>query len=127
MKKGKIYCTTHTYPSEESGYRLMWMMVMFDLPVVEFEDRKKATKFRDFLEKQGFGMCQFSVYARFCGSREKTDALYRKIMDNVPPKGKVSIINFTDKQFGSILHYHNNKRQNCKETPEQLLIFDEND
>lgn len=108
-----------------SGYRLMWMMVMFDLPVTSAKDRKAATKFRKFLEKQGFGMCQFSVYARFCGSREKTDSIHKTISENIPEKGKVSIISFTDKQFGSIIHLYDRKRKKKKNNPEQLLIFSE--
>ena len=32
-----------------SGYRVMWMLVMFDLPVVEKEERKAATAFRNYL------------------------------------------------------------------------------
>ena len=106
-----------------NGYRLMWMMVMFDLPVVSDKDRKAATKFRNFLDKQGFAMCQFSVYARFCGARDRTDSFYRIIEDNLPPKGKISILCFTDKQFGNIVHIENRIKRRSKENPDQLLIF----
>jgi len=106
-----------------NGYRLMWMMVMFDLPVVSDKDRKAAAKFRNFLEKQCFAMCQFSVYARFCGARERTDSIYRTIEENLPPKGKVSILCFTDKQFGNIVHLENRIKRYSKENPDQLLIF----
>ena len=108
-----------------SGYRLMWVMVMFDLPVVEDEDRKAASKFRLFLEKQGFGMCQFSVYAKYCGPREKLNSIVRLVDENIPEKGKVNILSFTDKQFGSIVFLENRKRKNAKENPDQLLIFDD--
>jgi len=110
-----------------NGYRLMWIMVMFDLPVVEPEERRIAAKFRDFLEKQGFGMCQFSVYAKYCGSREKLESLVSMIDANIPEKGKVNILTFTDKQFGRIVILENRKRKPSKENPEQLLIFDDQD
>src|SRR5690606_17027170 len=45
-----------------SGYRLMWMMAMFDLPVLTKPERKRAADFRKFLLDQGFEMVQFSVY-----------------------------------------------------------------
>ena len=32
-----------------TGYRLMWMVVMFDLPVVLKAERKAATEFRNAL------------------------------------------------------------------------------
>src|SRR3546814_3502482 len=49
-----------------SGYRLMWIFVMFDLPVGTKKQMHDATKFREFLLDQGFEMSKFSVYARFC-------------------------------------------------------------
>jgi len=106
-----------------SGYRLMWMMVMFDLPVVEPEDRRAAGKFRKFLDKEGFLMCQFSVYAKYCGVRERTTSIRKKIERNIPDKGKVSIIYFTDKQFGDIIHLYNRERKQSKSSPEQLILF----
>lgn len=108
-----------------NGYRLMWIMVMFDLPVVEAEDRRIATQFRNFLEKEGFWMCQFSVYAKYCGAREKLDSLINKINAKIPAKGKVSILSFTDKQFAKIVVLENNKRRPQKENPEQLLLFED--
>ena len=38
-----------------TGYRLMWMVVMFDLPVVERAERKAATEFRNALRRE-FGV-----------------------------------------------------------------------
>jgi CRISPR-associated protein Cas2 len=108
-----------------SGYRLMWMMVMYDLPVVEDEDRRIAAKFRKYMEKQGFSMVQYSVYAKFCGTREKADALKQLVEADIPGKGKVSIIMFTDKQFGDIVHLTNRKRIKSKENPDQLVLFSE--
>ena len=37
-----------------SGYRLMWIFVMFDLPVGTKAQSRSATKFREFLLGQGF-------------------------------------------------------------------------
>jgi CRISPR-associated protein Cas2 len=106
-----------------SGYRLMWMMVMYDLPVVEEEDRKIAAKFRKNMEKEGFSMVQFSVYAKFCGTRERAEAQQKILQAILPEKGKVSIITFTDKQFGDIVHLTNRKRIKTKENPDQLVLF----
>ncbi len=70
-------------------------------------------------------MCQFSVYARFCGTRERTESLHNRIETNIPEKGKVSIIEFTDKQFGDIVHLLNKKKTREKTNPEQLLLFED--
>ncbi|MCQ2966468.1 MAG: CRISPR-associated endonuclease Cas2 [Alphaproteobacteria bacterium] len=101
----------------------MWMMVMFDLPVIEPEERKIATKFRDFLIDNGFEMCQFSVYLRFCGTREKANPLIKNIKEHIPPQGNISILFFTDKQFAEILTFENRKTVNLAEQPEQLTLF----
>ena len=56
-----------------SGYRLMWIIVMFDLPVVEKTECKAAIDFRNTLLDMGFEMSQFSVYMRFCSSQSQID------------------------------------------------------
>lgn len=99
-------------------------MVMFDLPVVEERDRKAANKFRKYLEDLGFQMCQFSVYARFIGQRERTESIQRDIEMHIPENGKVSIVVFTDKQFGEIAHFYNRKRRKEKTNPDQLVLFE---
>lgn len=105
----------------------MWIMVMFDLPVVGPKDRRIATKFRNFLEKEGFAMCQFSVYARFCGPRERLERIASRIDAEIPENGRVSILRFTDKQFGDIITIENKVRRKTRENPDQLLIFDDPD
>jgi CRISPR-associated protein Cas2 len=102
----------------------MWMMVMFDLPVVEPKDRKQAVKFRKLLLDEGFEMSQFSVYVRFCGNREKTEAYTRKIESHLPPKGKISILFFTDKQFSRIITFYKRNKKNMEKNSDQYLIFD---
>ncbi|TYB33692.1 MAG: CRISPR-associated endonuclease Cas2 [Flexistipes sinusarabici] len=86
-----------------SGYRLMWMMVMFDLPVLTKEEVKEANNFRKLLLGLGFEMAQFSVYTRFVGPKEKSGKYIRKIKENLPPEGKVDIVFFTDKQYENII------------------------
>jgi CRISPR-associated protein Cas2 len=88
-----------------SGYRIMWMLVMFDLPVVEKRARDEATRFRKDLLDMGFEMAQFSVYMRCCVSKERTEALSGKIRGSLPSGGKVDILIFTDKQYENMQHY----------------------
>ena len=107
-----------------SGLRLMWMLVMFDLPVTEDVDRRRATKFRKFLLDEGFSMSQFSVYMRFCGTREKVNSYKRKIESNVPPNGNVSILCFTDKQYGKIINFSNRQRSGMPKKSQQYVLFE---
>lgn len=67
-----------------TGYRLMWMLVMFDLPVLEKAERKAATDFRKSLLDMGFEMSQLSVYMRFCTSPAQIDT-YAKRVERMRP------------------------------------------
>ena len=106
-----------------SAYRIMWLICMFDLPVMEEEERRKATRFRNDLLDEGFEMAQFSVYMRHLPSREKADALTKRVIARVPPDGKVSVITITDKQFGEITSYHNLKPQAPAKKHDQLVLL----
>ena len=47
-----------------SEYRVMWVMVFFDLPTETRKERKAASEFRKQLVSDGFNMFQFSIYIR---------------------------------------------------------------
>ncbi|KAF4530358.1 hypothetical protein B566_EDAN018497 [Ephemera danica] len=78
-----------------SGYRLMWILVMFDLPVTEKTERKAATDFRNTLLDMGFEMSQFSVYMRFCTSQSQIDTYCSRVEKNLPAGGKSGEALFT--------------------------------
>jgi len=107
-----------------SGLRLMWMLVMFDLPVTKDVDRRRATKFRNFLLDEGFSMSQFSVYLRFCGTREKVHTYIKKTEEHIPPNGNVSILCFTDRQYGKIVNFSNRQRTEMPKKSQQYVLFD---
>lgn len=106
-----------------SGYRVMWIMALFDLPVGTKRERARATKFRQFLLDQGFEMAQFSVYVRFTRGREHVDTIMGKIGGAVPSSGKVDLICFTDKQYEAIVSFRGKTDAGRPEKPEQLAIF----
>lgn len=110
-------------PPALSGYRLMWMMVMFDLPVVEPEERKAATGFRNALLDLGFEMAQFSVYVRFCTSQAEVDTFARRVERALPPDGRVNIVTFTDRQYERIVTFHGPTRQPAAKAPDQFALF----
>ena len=45
-----------------SEYRIMWVLVFFDLPTDTKKERKAAAEFRKQLISDGFIMFQFSIY-----------------------------------------------------------------
>ena len=108
---------------EVSGYKLMWMMVMFDLPTSTVKERKNYNIFRNALLDNGFSMSQYSVYFRFCGEKECCEKYVRMIKRYAPPEGDISILFFTDKQFGQIINIINREYGRMPDIPEQLVLF----
>lgn len=106
-----------------SGYRLMWMIVMFDLPVVAKAERKAATEFRNTLLDMGFEMSQFSVYMRFCTSGTQIETYCKRVEEVLPQGGKVNILQFTDKQYERIVSFHGKAKQPANKTPDQFDLF----
>ena len=56
-----------------SEYRIMWVLVFFDLPTETIRDKREYAKFRKHLQKDGFSMFQFSMYVRHCASMENAE------------------------------------------------------
>jgi len=108
----------HRY-KHRSGYRTMWIMALFDLPVLTKEQRKKATDFRNILLDEGFVMMQLSCYIRYASSKEKADVLAARIGAEIP----VDILFFTDKQYGMIRTFRGSTLIERARKPDQLQLF----
>jgi len=112
-----------TAPVYLSGYRIMWILVMFDLPTDTKPQRKAATAFRNFLLDEGFERSQFSVYARFVNGKEAFQTRVKRIERHLPDKGDIQILNFTDRQYRDIVHFSDQGRRAARRIPEQLALF----
>lgn len=110
-------------PPALSGYRIMWLVVLFDLPVGTKRQRKAATGFRQKLLDLGFEMTQYSVYLRFCAGKEQAEAYERKIEQAMPSAGKVHIMAITDKQYENIKTYRGRNREQSPKNPDQFALF----
>lgn len=110
-------------PTHLSAYRLMWLLVTFDLPVETKKQRKAAHDFRMHLLDLGFEMSQFSNYIRFCNGKEQFDSYVRKIESNLPERGDVFIFQFTDRQYENIVRFSDQGRRKRQKNPEQLALF----
>ena len=106
-----------------TGYAIMWLYVMFDLPVETKKQRGIAARFRKNLMKDGFAMLQFSVYIRHCASNEASTVHINRIRAIIPDEGVISILKVTDKQFGDTIHFVGRKRKPPPPTPVQLEFF----
>ncbi len=106
-----------------NAYRIMWVMVFFDLPTETAKERKISARFRKDIMKDGFNMFQFSIYTRHCPSRENADVHIKRVKRLLPEKGHVGILCITDKQFGSMEIFYGRKEKPVKAPCVQLELF----
>lgn len=92
-----------------SKYRIVWLQVCFDLPVVSKAQKRRYTDFRKRLLKDGYMQLQYSVYLRYCGSAQTADVHERRLKSWVPSEGHVWILRVTDQQFANSTHYWGKK------------------
>ena len=101
----------------------MWVLILFDLPTETKKERKAATEFRKFLQKDGFTMFQFSIYVRHCASAENAEVHIKRVKSFLPEYGHVGIICITDKQFGAIELFYGKKPKPPIAEGQQLELF----
>ena len=102
--------------SRFSQYRVMWILVFFDLPTDTKKERKAAADFRKNLLADGFTMFQFSIYVRHCASRENADVHLRRVRAMLPQYGQVGCLTITDKQFADTILLSKGGRTQCPRT-----------
>ena len=115
-------CATSVTPSADrmaldrfSEYRIMWLLVFFDLPTETKKEKKAYTDFRKNLQKDGFTMFQFSIYMRHCASAENAEVHSKRVRSFLPEVGHVGMLCITDRQFATMQIYYGKKehRPNC--------------
>lgn len=109
--------------SRFNAYRIMWLFVSFDLPVVSNTEKRIAARFRKKLLIDGFTMMQYSIYIRHCASKESADVHIKRVISFVPSKGHVSIMSITDKQYGNIINIWGKKTKPLKKASVQIEMF----
>lgn len=106
-----------------NAYRIMWVMVLYDLPTDTKVNMKAANQFRKKLLDDGFNLFQFSMYIRHCPSRENAEVHIKRVKGMLPKEGKVAIMSITDKQFGDIEIFYARNKEEPKPVCQQLELF----
>ena len=106
-----------------SRYRVVWLFVMFDLPVETKEQRRDYSQFHKKLQSKGFTMLQYSVYAKHLPSEDAAEPLKVHVHASLPPMGQVRVMAVTDHQFGKMEVYFGRKRRSVEDPPLQISLF----
>lgn len=76
-----------------------WLVVCFDLPVVEKENQRQANAFRKALLNMGYFMLQNSIYVRSCVTYDRTEQHIKNLKLIAPSTGSIVAFYITDKQW----------------------------
>ncbi len=106
-----------------NAYRIMWVLVFFDLPTETKKERKIYARFRKDILADGFSMFQFSIYMRHCASRENAEVHIKRVKKILPAQGHIGIMCITDKQFGMMEIFRGRELVETPETVQQLELF----
>lgn len=106
-----------------NAYRIMWVLVFFDLPTETPKQRKVYALFRKNIMKDGFQMFQFSIYLRHCASKENADVHIKRVKKLLPEKGHIGIMCITDKQFGMMEIFRGHEAVTTAVPIQQLEMF----
>src|SRR5690554_5290815 len=109
--------------SRYNAYRIMWVLVFFDLPTETKKQRSVATRFRKSLLDDGFNRVRFSMYLRHCQRREHADMEVNGAKGILPGEQKVGILCITDKQFAQMELFYSKKETDLPPMPVQLELF----
>lgn len=106
-----------------NAYRIMWVLVLYDLPTDTKANMRDANLFRKRLLDDGFTLFQFSMYVRHCPSRENSEVHIKRVKSMLPKAGKVAIMCITDKQFTDIEIFFARNKEEPPPTFQQLELF----
>ena len=121
LKDNQIFATS--IMDRFSEYRIMWVLVFFDLPTETKKDKRAYQLFRKQLQKDGFTMFQFSIYVRHCASIDNAEVHIKRVKNFLPEYGNVAVMCITDKQFDNIEVFTGSKTVKIKSQPMQLELF----
>lgn len=107
-----------------NGWRIVWLLAVFDCPVLTPEQRHDYTVFRRSLLREGFVQHQLSVYLRHCPTLANAEALIQRLKPGIPDAARVSFFFLTDKQYGMSVEFVGPKYEKQRpDAPEQLELF----
>lgn len=108
---------------DSSEYKVVWLFVMFDLPVKTKAERRRYSQFRSLLLANGFSQLQYSVYARPYVSEDASESCRDLLTRELPARGYVRLLLVTDRQFAKMRSFFGKKEVPLEESDRQILLF----
>ncbi|WP_022791453.1 CRISPR-associated endonuclease Cas2 [Weissella halotolerans] len=104
-------------------YRVMRLIVMFDLPVETAEQRRQYRLFRKCLLNEGFLMMQESIYVRITTNRQSAALLEERIRHALPSTGLIQTLLTTEKQYNSMHFLVGSPKTDIKNRDDKVVVI----
>jgi CRISPR-associated protein Cas2 len=107
-----------------NGWRVMWVLAVFDCPVVTAEEVRAYTQFRKQLIKENFTQYQYSVYLKHFPTMSSAEAEIERLKPAVPEGAHVGFFLLTDRQYGMTREFFGKSQKKIRpDAPEQIELF----
>lgn len=105
-------------------YKQMRLLLIYDLPMIEEEDRRIYQRFHNKLISTGFYMLQYSVYAKVIQNDQAYKQLIAKVNKILPQKGNIALLKVTEKQYEDMVYLRGEKNKfDALVGGKELIIF----
>ena len=85
-------------------YKQMRVILIYDLPMVDDNDRKIYNKFHKNLKKLGYYMLQYSVYTKVVTNDSSYKQNEKRLKNIIPKQGNLIMLKITEKQFQDMVY-----------------------
>lgn len=112
----------HLFIMKMTSYKEVRILVLYDLPMSDTENRKHYTKFRKEILKLGCYLVQYSVYAKVLKNEIYYNAFITKLKKVMPEKGEVRVIKITEKQYEDMIFLSGAKNNHEKKVSSNNIV-----
>ncbi len=102
----------------------MWVICVYDCPMIEKEERHDYSVFRRYLLQENFVQLQNSLYVHHFPTLAVGKATIQRLRPLIPKGAQVAFFIVTDKQYGMTKEFFGAKPKKKKPNqPEQVELF----
>jgi len=107
-----------------NGWRVMWVIAVYDCPMTTPEARHDYAVFRKSLLRENFIQLQNSLYVRHFPSMAAAEAVIARLRPGIPDKAQMSFFLVTDKQYAMTREFFGTAPTRKKPvSPNQIELF----
>lgn len=107
-----------------NGWRVMWVICVYDCPMIDKEARQDYTIFRRSLLQENFVQLQNSLYVHHFPTLAVGEATIIRLRPLIPKDTQVAFFIVTDKQYGMTKEFFGTRPTRKKPNqPEQVELF----